>query len=111
MNVSAGIAMNILSNVLKSDSIQLVPTFFGSIFEHCSSRPLWICSSGMIRVTPPDNTHYYNFAWGNHGGNKTNNKAEATRQQNNAARDKRAQRYSMHRDQAFDEANFIKSNQ
>lgn len=60
-------------------------------------------------MTPPEDTHYYNFAWGDHGGKKTNNTAEATRQQNKAARDEPAERYSLNRDRAFDKANFIRA--
>ncbi len=103
MNVTASIAMNLSSNAFSDTINQFGSTFFGSLFEHCSSRPLWIRDDGMIRVTPPDGTKFYNFARGDHVANRKQ-KRDAKRA--TIERNRRHEKYTANRDRALNERNF-----
>ncbi len=107
INITASIAMEISSQTFSDAVPQLGTTFYGSLFKHCSSRPLWISKDRRIRVSPPDGSMYYNFAWGNHAAKKTNNDANAGQEERNRARDKRHEQYICNRDRAFVEENFV----
>ncbi len=102
MNVTAGIAINISSNAFSDTIYQFGSTFFGSLFEYCSSSPLWIRNDGMIRVMPPEGTKFYNFAWGDHVANRKQ-KREAKRATHE--RNKCHERYIANRDRALSERN------
>ncbi len=91
--------MNLSSDVFSELIGQFGSTFFGSLFEHCSSCPIWIQKDGMIRVTPPDGTKYYNFAWGDHLANRRKKIAAL-------ARARRRQCYIENRDRALAKSNF-----
>ncbi len=99
VNITAAIAMNLCSDSFSQGIDQFGTTFFGSLFEHCSSRPLWIGSNDMIRVTPPPGTKYYNFAWGDHLANRNKKRAAL-------ARARRREQYNANRDRSLEERNF-----
>ncbi len=103
VNVTASIAMNLSSNAFSDTINQFGSTFFGSLFEHCSSRPLWIRDDGMIRVTPPEGTKFYNFAWGDHVANR---KQKRDAERATIERNRRHEKYTANRDRALNERNF-----
>jgi len=74
VNVTAGIAMNLSSDAFSDTINQFGSTFFGSLFERCSSCPFWTRNDGMIRVTPPEGTKFYNLAWGGSCGKQETEK-------------------------------------
>lgn len=80
INITASIAMDISLHAFLENVTQVGSTFFGLLFKHCSSCPLWISRDVTVRVTPPNGTMHYNFAWGNHAARKTNNAANAAKQ-------------------------------
>jgi len=104
INITASIVMDISSHVFSDKVPQVGTTFFGSLFEHCSSRPLWVSRNGMVRVKPPFSSMYYNFAWGKHPAKK-NNASDAVLQQKNADRDERHRRFVENREQSLDRSN------
>ena len=55
-----------LSSNFNSDSMNIGATFMSSLFNHCTSIPIWIDKSGHIHLVGPKNM--YNFAWGSDGG-------------------------------------------
>ena len=65
LNVTAGISQDITSSAYKYCD-QIGANFFGSMFDHCTTRPIWIRSldGGVTLKCPSDNA--YNFAWGKH---------------------------------------------
>ncbi len=96
--------MNLSSDAFSDTINQFGSTFFGSLFEHCSSGPLWIRDDGMIRVAQPEGTKFYNFAWGNHVANrKQKSEAKRTTQERN----RRHERYIANRDRDLSEKTSI----
>ena len=55
-----------LSSNFNSDSMNIGAKFMSSLFNHCTSIPIWIDKSGHIHLVGPKNM--YNFAWGSDGG-------------------------------------------
>ena len=66
---SSGFAFDISSYVTKSLEI-VGATFHSSLFEHCTSVPIWVSSDGSQVSFLPDDNNNYNFAWGSNGKKK-----------------------------------------
>ena len=78
VNFLCGIALDIsLSGFTGSD--QIGSTFLGSMFEHCTTRPIWVRKSdGHITLSKPNGKDNYAFAWGNHITRRKKNKKKKT---------------------------------
>ena len=59
------VAYDVSSNVTSS-SFNIGATFMSSMFNHCTSVPIWIDQDDNIHLVGPK--HMYNFAWGSDGG-------------------------------------------
>ncbi len=70
VGVSAGFAFDISSPVT-SDLGKIGGTFQSSLFDHCTSVPLWIDEEKqLVHILPPFEGRNYNFAWGSNGKKK-----------------------------------------
>jgi hypothetical protein len=67
VGISAGFAFDISSSVTESlDSVGA--TFQSSLFEHCTSVPVWVDNAtSIVHMDPPFEKKNYNFAWGPNG--------------------------------------------
>jgi len=67
LNLRAGIALDISSKAFQHAKV-VGSTFFGGLFEHATSRPLWIRKSdGYVTITQPKSDPMnFVFAWGDH---------------------------------------------
>ena len=67
VSTSSGFAFDISSYV--TEQLGFVgATFLSSLFEHCTSVPVWTSADGLeISLSPYDDKNY-NFAWGSNGG-------------------------------------------
>jgi hypothetical protein len=62
LNFTAGIAQDITSSAY--DSTKMIgANFFGSMFDHCTTRPIWIRSIDNRVMLHPPTDYAYNFAW------------------------------------------------
>ena len=66
VNFTAGIAQDITSSAYESTK-QIGANFFGSMFDHCTTRPIWIRSIDNTVMMRPPTDYGYNFAWGKWG--------------------------------------------
>jgi hypothetical protein len=66
VNFTAGIAQDITSSAYESTK-QIGANFFGSMFDHCTTRPIWIRSIDNTVMLHPPTDYGYNFAWGQWG--------------------------------------------
>jgi hypothetical protein len=66
VNFTAGIAQDLTSSGYESTK-QIGANFFGSMFDHCTTRPIWIRSLDNTVMLHPPTEHAYNFAWGKWG--------------------------------------------
>ena len=57
-----------LSSLVFGNNINVGATFMSSMFEHCTTIPIWIDINGLYHLKGPRNM--YNFAWGATGGSK-----------------------------------------
>ena len=65
VGVDGKFALDLSSDILK-DGKQVGSTFLSSMFNHCTSAPIWIDSKHDIHMLGP--AEMYNFAWGSNGG-------------------------------------------
>ena len=65
LNFTAGIAQDITSSAYGSTD-QIGANFFGSLFDHCTTRPIWIRSIDNAVSLHSTTDYGYNFAWGSH---------------------------------------------
>jgi hypothetical protein len=64
---SAGFAYDVSSyNLEKLGTVGA--TFNSSIFDHCTSIPVWVSEDNSKISLLPSDKHNYNFAWGSNGG-------------------------------------------
>jgi hypothetical protein len=69
---TSGFAYDISSQV--TDRLEYVgATFHSSLFEHCTSVPVWTSSDYSEICLAPYDDDNYNFAWGSNGGPKDDN--------------------------------------
>ena len=66
VNFTAGIAQDITSSGYESTK-QIGANFFGSMFDHCTTRPIWVSSIDNTVMMRPPTDYGYNFAWGKWG--------------------------------------------
>jgi hypothetical protein len=96
--LDANMAYDVSSDVLEKFG-QCGATFFGSLFEHCTSAPLWIDTSGTKCTINCPLDGLLNLAWGRGGGDSEQTKArkaaERARKRANAEREKRMNRRRM----------------
>ena len=65
VGVDGKFALDLSSDILK-DEKQVGSNFLSSMFNHCTSAPIWIDSEHGIHMLGP--AEMYNFAWGSNGG-------------------------------------------
>ena len=98
VNFTAGTMLDLSSRAFEFTEV-IGSVFLGSIFEHCTTHPIWVRKSdGTVRFTPPPETPYNSpTAWGTHETTRKE-KAAAARAIKEAirARDKRAKKRAKH---------------
>jgi hypothetical protein len=73
-NFLCGVALDISSTGFKR-SDQIGSTFLGAMFEHCTTKPIWVRrDDGYISLNKPCREDNYAFAWGNHISRRKKNK-------------------------------------
>ena len=66
---AVNLAYDISSNITSNQWNQLGATFYGSLFGHQTSQPVWVSKDGKtVTLSCPGNM--YNFAWGRDGGSR-----------------------------------------
>ena len=65
VGVDGKCALDVSSDILKYGK-QVGSNFLSSMFNHCTSVPIWIDSKHGIHMLGP--AEMYNFAWGSNGG-------------------------------------------
>ena len=63
VNTTCRVALNVSSNAFSEMLDQISCTFYGGLFEHCTSMPVWLSKDGM-RVCIKPRGRNYNMAWG-----------------------------------------------
>jgi len=71
--LDVGLAYDLSSDVLDQFG-KCGATFYGSLFEHCTSAPLWVTSDGKQATIVCPKEVFYNFAWGNSGNSSEQSK-------------------------------------
>ena len=98
VNFTAGTMLDLSSRAFEFTEV-IGSVFLGSLFEHCTTHPIWIRKSdNTVRFTPPSETPYNSpTAWGTHETTRKE-KAAAARAAKEAirARDKRAKKRAKH---------------
>ena len=65
VGVDGKFALDLSSDMLKNGK-DVGATFMSSMFNHCTSVPIWIDGDDKIHLLGP--VDMYNFAWGSNGG-------------------------------------------
>ena len=78
-NLTCGVALDISSTGFKHAN-QVGSSFMGALFEHCTTRPIWLNKSDRtISFNLQPGSDNYVFAWGNHRGKRKKKKKNSSR--------------------------------
>ena len=95
VNFTAGTMLDLSSRAFQFTEV-IGSVFLGSIFEHCTTHPIWMRKSdGTVRFTPPPETPYNSpTAWGTH---ETKRKEKAAALRAIRDRNRRAEKRAKHK--------------